>query len=366
MAGIKHIYIDRSVASHAYAREIVERIGAPTSVIDNAEALYDIVMASRDPIRTGKQVLYLTENRGGFIRRCPGTRNYTCCDYMILHIGTYCTMDCAYCILQSYFHPPLLQFFVNQAQLFRDLTSFFMERAHRRIGTGEYTDSLIWEPWTDLSRKLIPCFGAQSHAVLELKTKTTHIDAIQGLAHNRRTIMAWSVNTPAVIRRNESGTAPLEARIDAAARCRQWGYPLAFHFDPIVDYAGCVEDYRQVVDRIFDRIAPEDIVWISLGTLRYMPALKGVIQSRWPRSKLPYGEFITGLDGKSRYLKHIRIDIYRGIVDAIRHRSQDVTLYFCMESPEVWQEVFGYTPERFGGLPRMLDRSAIEICGLDP
>ena len=118
MAGIKHIYIDRSVASHAYAREIVERIGAPTSVIDNAEALYDIVMASRDPIRTGKQVLYLTENRGGFIRRCPGTRNYTCCDYMILHIGTYCTMDCAYCILQSYFHPPLLQFFVNQAQLF--------------------------------------------------------------------------------------------------------------------------------------------------------------------------------------------------------------------------------------------------------
>ena len=366
MAGIKHIYIDRSVASHASARGIVARIGAPASVIDNPEALYKRLMASKDPIRAGKQVLHLTENKGGFIRNCPGTRNYTCCDYMILHIGTYCTMDCAYCILQSYFHPPVLQFFVNQARLFHDLGSFFEKRAQRRIGTGEYTDSLIWEPWTGLSQKLIPFFADQSHAVLELKTKTVHVDPIRDLSHNRRTVVAWSVNTPDIIRRNESGTAPLESRITAAARCQQWGYPLAFHFDPIVDYAGCSADYRQVVDRIFDRIAAENIVWISLGTLRYMPALKGVIHSRWPHSQIPYGEFITGLDGKSRYLKHIRIDIYSRILEAIRKRSQDVTVYFCMEGPEVWQRVFGYTPDHFGGLPRMLDQSAVEKCGLVP
>ena len=335
-------------------------------MIDDVVTLYRQLRTSRDPIRRGKHVLHLTSNRGGFIRKCPGTRNYTCCDYIILHIGTYCTMDCAYCILQSYFHPPVLQFFVNHGRLFRELEAFFTARAHRRIGTGEYTDSLIWEPWTDLSQELIQRFGDQSHAVLELKTKTTNIEAMRSLAHNRRTVMAWSVNTLDIIHRNESGTASLEARLTAAARCQEWGYPLAFHFDPIVDYPDALKDYRQVVDHIFDRVDADNIVWISLGTLRFMPSLKPTIQARWPRSKMPYGEFITGLDGKARYLKHIRIDLYAGLVEAIRKRSAEVTVYFCMESPEIWEKVFGYRPEHFGGLPHMLDQSAIDKCRVCP
>lgn len=365
MRSIKHIYVDRVVADESRVKDIIAHIGAPVAVIDEAEAVYRDIRSSRDPIAAGKNVLYLTRNRGDFIRKCPGTRHYTCCDYMILHIGTYCTMDCAYCILQSYFHPPVLQYFVNQAKLLDELEAFFAARAHRRIGTGEYTDSMIWEPWTNLSQELIPLFASQAHAVLELKTKTTHIATLGKIPHNRRTILSWSVNTPAVIRHNEKGTAGLDARIKAAAQCQQWGYPLAFHFDPIIDYAGCQDDYRGVVDRIFDRIAPENIVWISLGTLRFMPDLKPIIQSRWPASKMIYGEFISGLDGKARYLKHIRIEIYRAILGAIRKRSRDVSVYFCMESDDVWQRVFGFTPDQYGGLPLMLDKSAVVKCGLD-
>lgn len=366
MTKIERVYIDRAVAFDPLVEQIVTRLAVPATVIDDADTLFKALRSSDDPISSGKQALHLTQNKGAFIRKCPGTRHYACCDYMILHIGTFCTMDCAYCILQSYFHPPVLQFFVNQSQLFQELGRFFDSRTHRRIGTGEYTDSMIWERWTDLSRKLIPAFASQSQAVLELKTKTAQVDALGGLTHNHRTIMAWSVNTPEVMRCNERGTASLDARLEAAFRCQQWGYPLAFHFDPIVDYAGCQEDYQRVVDRIFDRIAAENIVWISLGTLRFMPDLKTTIQARWPRSRIPYGEFITGLDGKSRYLKHIRIDIYKGIVEAIRKRSAEVTVYFCMESDEIWENVLGFTPERFGGLPHLLDTIAIEKCGLDP
>jgi spore photoproduct lyase len=250
--------------------------------------------------------------------------------------------------------------------MLKELEAFFRARSHRRIGTGEYTDSMIWDSWTGLSQRLIPVFASQSQAVLELKTKTTQIDALRNLDHKRRTIMAWSLNTPVVIHRNEQGTASLKARIEAARQCQQWGYPLAFHIDPIVDYSGAMDDYRKMVDFLFDRIAAESIVWISLGSLRFMPDLKPTIQSRWPLSTIPYGEMITGLDGKFRYLKHIRIAIYQSIVEAIRKRSKDVTLYFCMENEEVWERVFGYTPERFGGLPHLLDKSAIEKCQLDP
>jgi spore photoproduct lyase len=134
----------------------------------------------------GKQVLYLTRNKGGFLKPCPGTREYTCCDYQILHVASFCTMDCSYCILQSYFHPPLLQFFVNREDLDRELTDFFNKHIISRVGTGEFTDSLIWERWTDLTGYLVSRFSAQDKAVLELKTKTVNIEGLRALTTNEK------------------------------------------------------------------------------------------------------------------------------------------------------------------------------------
>jgi spore photoproduct lyase len=364
MATIKKLYIDRAVADNPQAKSIADRINLTPVIVDSADDVFEEIRSCADPIAAAKKRLYLTENRGGFIRKCPGTRNYTCCDYMILHIGTFCILDCAYCILQSYFHPPVLQYFVNHQQMIDELDSFLADRRYRRIGTGEYTDSMIWELWTDLSERLIPIFASQDHAVLEIKTKTNYIKRLRDIDHNRRTIISWSLNTPAIIQRHERGTANLEARLEAAAKCQQWGYPLGFHFDPIVDYSGATHDYRKVVDLIFKHIHPDNIVWISLGTLRFMPNLKPVVQSRFPESKIIYGEFITGLDGKARYLRRIRTEIYGGILDAIRSWAPDVTVYFCMESEEVWQSVFGYTVGQYGGLSQILDESAVIKCRL--
>jgi spore photoproduct lyase len=96
-----------------------------------------------------------------------------------------------------------------------------------------------------------------------------------------------------------------------------------------------------------------------------MPDLKGVVQSRFPRSKIVYGEFISGLDGKMRYFKPLRMKIYRAIAQAIRAHAPDVCLYFCMEDDEVWQDALGFRPADRGGLTRMLDEAAVRQCGIN-
>lgn len=361
---ITRLYIEREVVGRPNVAAIQARLNVPTVVVDDAREVYDAVMAHEDPIQKGKEVLFLNRNRGAFIRKCPGTRHYTCCDYMILHVGTFCTMDCAYCILQSYFHPPVLQYFVNHDDMKGELESHFEAKAFRRIGTGEFTDSMIWELWTDLSGMLVPEFAGQSHSVLELKTKTTAIEALKGLDHRRKTIMAWSVNTETVIRENERGTASLAARLKAAEACESWGYPLAFHFDPMVLYDGCEADYEKVIDTIFQTVSPKNVVWISIGTFRFTPSLKPIIQKRFPDSPIVYGEFISGIDDKMRYFKPLRIGLYRRVYEVIRSIAPDVTVYFCMEDDEVWQKSFGFIPSDRGGLPEMLDRSAILHCNL--
>jgi spore photoproduct lyase len=234
----------------------------------------------------------------------------------------------------------------------------------RRIGTGEFTDSLIWESWTDISHMLIQRFAKQNHAVLELKTKTTAIAHLQNLEHNRKTITAWSLNSEHVIDAEERATASLAARLKAAVSCEAQGYPLAFHFDPLILYDGCEEDYVRVIERLYLHVSADNIVWISLGTLRFPPLLKSVIRKRFPDSKIIYEEFIKGLDGKMRYFKPLRIRLYRKIVECIRDYAPDTVVYLCMEDDEVWRKSLGFIPDDVGGLPHMLDQSAARHCDL--
>jgi spore photoproduct lyase len=363
---ITKLYIDPEVKDFPESVSIQSRLNLCAEAVTHFQQVFDYILSARDPILRGKQTLYLTRNKGAFVKKCPGTRAYTCCGYKILHIGTFCHLDCTYCILQSYFHPPVLQYFVNHQNLREELEDLFAGHKITRIGTGEFTDSMIWELWTDLASLLVPIFSDQQYSALELKTKTTAIEGLKSLAHNRKTIAAWSLNTHQVIRQEEGSTAPLRARLEAAAKCASWGYPLAFHFDPMIIYEGGEAEYRQVVEQLFAMVNPADIVWISLGTLRFMPALKQIIQNRFPKSRIIYGEFVTGLDGKMRYFKPLRIDLYRRMVSWIREFAPDACIYLCMEDNDVWQQSLGFIPGDLGGLPKMLDLRAIQHCHLDP
>ncbi|MDD2388784.1 MAG: DNA photolyase [Desulfobacterales bacterium] len=362
---IKKLYVDHEICNLPLVGAIQSKLNLPAEIVNDVRCVYADISSADDPVQRGKEVLFLTRNRGTFVRKCPGTRNYTCCDYMILHIGTFCTMDCSYCILQSYFHPPVLQYFVNQEDMLSELGDFFHKKEMRRIGTGEYTDSLIWDFWDDLSAKLVPEFAKQSHAILEIKSKTVAIEALEHFDHRRKTIISWSVNTERIIRSDERLTSSLSARLKAASMCESWGYPVSFHFDPMVIYDGCETEYRQVIEGIFSHVSANNIAWISLGTFRFMPDLKQTIQKRFPDSTIVYGEFIPGLDGKMRYFKPVRIRLYRKIVSWIKEIAPEVVVYFCMEDDEVWKKSTGFLPSEKGGLPKMLDESAIRVCGLN-
>lgn len=362
---ITKLLIDKNVAGLEEVAEIRSRLKVSTEIIETIVDVYHRISSVNDPILAGKQTLLLTTNKGKFIKNCPGTREYNCCGYQILHIGTFCNMDCSYCILQSYFHPPVLQYFLNHKDMQNELHNVFHIKKHRRFGTGEYTDSMIWEPWTNISSKLVPTFAQQSHAVLELKTKTTAIEMLKQFDHNRKTIMAWSLNTDRIIKSEERNTKPLSERLKAAKTCETWGYPLAFHFDPLVIYEGCEKEYKNVIQQLFSMISPDNIVWISLGSFRFMPSLKPLIQKRFSESKIIYGEMIAGLDKKMRYFKPLRIGLYQKIVSWIREVSAEVCIYFCMEDDEVWRKTLGFIPEEQGGISNMLDESAIDHCGLD-
>lgn len=356
---ITDVHVDAACLELPYTQEILNRSKIPVHILDEGEVP---VVPGRYPdnLSNGKHHLVLGKNRGSFFKPCPGTREYRCCDYQVLNIGMGCPMDCVYCILQAYLNNPWISFFVNITDLFAELDQALLDGKEHffRIGTGEFTDSLALDSLTGLSRYLVTYMGRQQQAVLELKTKSAVIKNLQGLDHNGRTVVAWSLNSPPIMAAEEIRTATLAQRLQAAACCADWGYRLAFHFDPIIYHDGWEQGYRATIKTLFAKVPAEQIAWISLGALRYLPALKSIATCRFPSSRFFYEEFIDGLDGKARYFRSQRVAMYKRIVDELaKYASAKTCLYFCMENDAIWKEVFGFVPEDRGGLPAMLDHS---------
>ena len=87
---------------------------------------------------------------------------------------------------------------------------------------------------------------------------------------------------------------------------------------------------------IFDYLRPENIAYMSLGSFRFMPELKEVIQDNFPASSYIYNEFISGLDGKQRLLRPLRLEQFSFLVNKLRKKGMERQLYFCMESDCSW------------------------------
>ena len=362
---IDTVFIDKTIPQNFEIEYLISKLHKEPHKVEDSKTVYDFINHSPDPILTAKKTLYITRNKGAVIKECPGTSYYTCCDYTILHTGTFCTMDCSYCILQAYFHPPVLQYFAGLETLGSVLKKTFTKNKIFRIGTGEYTDSLIWEKVSLQPKFLVETFAKQNNCLLELKTKTINIDSLLPLDHNGKTVIAWSLNTLDIIRSEEKGTASLTARLEAARRAESKGYKLAFHFDPLVIYPECDIQYKKVIQQIFEYVCPENIVWISIGTFRFMPKLKQVIEKRFKYSTICYGEFILGLDNKMRYFKPLRIKLYKQIISCIKNYAPDLLIYFCMEDEDVWEKCMGFFPKKEGELGNMLDKSAAAHCRLN-
>ena len=341
------VYIDKEARKEVLTKKVLGKLnGVPKESVSDGK-----------PDIFGKENLYITKQKGEFLKRCPGTKNYLCCRYYFLNFSTNCTMNCSYCILQTYINNPFLILYANFDDMIREVDEKLDKNRNRffRIGTGELTDSLCLDHLTDLSKKLVPFFARKENAILELKTKTDQVSNLLGLKHNGKTVVSWSLNSKKISKNEEYGAVRVVDRLKAARKCQDDGYRISFHFDPIIVYRGWEKDYKEVIDMIFDYVNPASIAWISFGCFRFIPQLKKIIEGNFPKSKYIYGEFFPGLDGKMRYFKPIRVDVYGRLYSWMRQYSKDVFVYMCMESADVWKKSFGWTPKSNAELAGMLD-----------
>jgi len=290
-----------------------------------------------------KENLFLVNEKYDFFKPCPCTKNVKCCNYSILNVGYGCLYECSYCFLQGYqnvagiIFPCNLSNFLSRDKIKPvDNKMFFLPR----VGSGEFTDSLIFDDVTLFSNDIVKFFKENKDISFEFKTKSTNVDNLLKLGGSENIVVSWSVNAEQMIKENEHCTPTLEERLKAAQKCVKAGYSVGFHFDPVILYEDWKQGYKKTIENIFDFIDGKYIKWISVGSLRMVASLKKVIETRFLDNKILDEELLLSHDNKLRYDDDTRIKIYRYLVDLIKKQDSGVVVYLCMENMDIWNKVY--------------------------
>ncbi|MCD6423131.1 MAG: hypothetical protein J7L42_03330 [Elusimicrobia bacterium] len=337
------IFYTEDALSYPLTKKIFKQFpDAKRICIPHPSRLYFKPWKEIEKISQSKENLFLTTRKENFIDKCPGSKGHLCCNYFVTKNVIGCPKDCTYCYLQAYINISAITIFVNEENFLKEFEEF-AKTGLKRIGTGEFSDSFFLDEILDINTSLIEIVS-KTNSILELKTKSSCIDKILNLKHRGKTVVAWSINPEEIILKEEPHTASLKQRIDAMQKCIYAGYKIALHLDPIIYSENWRKNYEEMLMRVFEKINPSKVEWISLGTFRFYPVLKRILVERFDGPQYIFGEFIRCDDGKMRYPRFLREEIYRHIKNLLLKINRNLRIYLCMESETVWKNVFGKSP----------------------
>ena len=314
--------------------------------------------------RQGKRHLFVAPKKGELFHICASldTRYICCSTHVISHISN-CPFECTYCFLQNYLTDTTLTVVADTEAIMREICYKTALQPWRlfRIGTWELGDSLAVEPLNKFAVDLVRRFRDLDNCLLKLRTKGDAVEPLLDVEHDGKTVVSWTVNPPEIIKREEIGTAGLEKRIQAMKKVAGAGYPVGLHFDPMIMFSGWEAAYKRLVEAIFSAIDPEDVIWISIGSLRFNPEMKKKIENNYPSSRITAQEMILGDDNKFRYPRPLREEMYRLLLSFLEEVGADQCFtYLCMERWNVWERVFGRCPSSIGHLDYLMAQTVYE------
>ncbi|MFP4266831.1 MAG: spore photoproduct lyase family protein [Spirochaetaceae bacterium] len=286
---------------------------------------------------------YLRED-SKILGTCPVAGEKTrCCNLQTLDAVQQCGFACSYCAIQSFYGDGKVFFFENLEEKLKKLSLELDSRKIYHIGTGQSSDSLMWGNRGGLLDSLAGFARGNPNVILELKSKSALLKPLLDRDLPPNILATWSLNPDEVIHNEEHLTSNLDARIGAARRAADRGMLVGFHFHPVIRFSGWREKYARIYSRLQEEFRPSEVVMVSLGTLTYPKPVVRLIRSQKIRSgvlKMP----LENSADKLSYPFDIKRELFSHAYGSFSEKwRQEVFFYLCMEDPQLWEPVFGYS-----------------------
>jgi len=315
-------------------------------------------------IPTEQKFTFKTQDKEGFgLGLCPVASEKTrCCNLLTLDAVESCGFDCSYCSIQSFYNQNTITFDSG----FRDkLLNLKLDKNKTyHIGTGQSSDSLMFGNREGVLDALFLFARQNPNVILEFKTKSDNISYLLENDVPKNIIATWSLNTPTIIKNEEHLTASLDKRIKAAREVANKGVKVGFHFHPIVEYEGYLDEYKEVYERLLKEFDPTEVILVSLGTLTFIKPVIKQLRNREFRTKITQIPH-TDASGKTSYPHTTKIEMFKHAYESLKPWHKEVFFYLCMEEHNLWREVFGYQYSTNNDFERDMISSYAKKIGMD-
>jgi spore photoproduct lyase len=289
------------------------------------------------------KVLKLVErvNDGSIITRFDKTpqpkslSDVICPHFLELKWAYGCPFDCSWCYLKGTFRfrPNGKEPVIKDYEKIELHTRAFLEQVSTPeiLNTGEIADSLMHENSKEpFSKFIIPLFETQKlHKVLFL-SKSTDVKNLLEIEPHNQAIISFSLNAIPVAKKWEKAP-PILKRIEAARKVYQAGYEVRLRIDPMVPIEDWKDSYFQLVDLIFENLAPERI---TLGSLRGLQStINGCSDKSWVKYLRESSNWGKKIDFQTRFT------MYYEIIEYLKSKYNYEKVALCKETVKVWNSL---------------------------
>ena len=107
----------------------------------------------------------------------------------------------------------------------------------------------------------------------------------------------------------------------------------------MIYYQGWEKDYSDLLDMILKKFKPEEILWVSLGTITYPRGLDKELRNQYQFSKIWQIDQEETPDGKITYAYEVRKKLYTLALQKLSPWKNKVYFYLCMEFQKMWKDI---------------------------
>ena len=327
---ISAIYVEEQVAEHPRTLEICRRL--PRAAIIPCKRYGEVFNPRHQSFRLQKQrpSLILARKHGRLVLPTPAGYGIGPPRSFYFSHMLNCLYDCRYCFLQGMYRSGHYVVFVN----FEDFFEAIGETCDEDRGeeacffSGYDCDSLAFEGVTRFVEQTLPVFRDRPEAWLELRTKSTRIEALLATEPLPNCVVAFSFTPHEISESVEHQVPPVARRIQAMQRLAERGWRLGLRFDPLIYTEDFRHLYRGLFQQVFAAIDAATLHSVSLGPFRLPRAFFQRLERLYGDDRLIAGPF-EDRGGMVSYRRELEEDMVGFVTEQLLERVSRETFFPC-------------------------------------
>lgn len=295
-----------------------------------------------EPLKPAKLARDLAPSERKIHGMCPVAAPETvCCNLRTIDAVENCGFGCSYCTIQT-FYGQAVTFDAELASKLNKLAADLDPGRLYHFGTGQSSDSLMWGNQHGILDDLCAFASQNPNILLEFKTKSKNVQYFLKQSQLPPNIVcSWSLSPQSIIEAEEHFTASLDERLAAARSVADRGVRVSFHFHPMIIFDGWQDAYQQLANRLQDTFSPEEILFISFGSVTFIRPVIRAIRERERPTKMLQMDLVPTAKGKLSYPPELKKQQFSLIFQSFAPWHDQVFFYLCMEEAEYWTSTFG-------------------------